>query len=85
MNVRLLLPFAIIASGLSFPKMFRNDKPDWPEPEAYAWQEGRTLYHGLKNITTEVVRGDPQYWSKGLSFCILVALPIGFIIGAVLL
>ena len=73
-----LLPIALLASAVSFPAMlFERAFPRWPSSEALirgmprlTW---RTAYHHLKNITTECVRADAQWWSKFFCFALLVA------------
>jgi hypothetical protein len=64
---------------MAFPAMlFGKERfPKWPTREALEkgmhpsdWY-GRP-YHYLKNITTECVRADSEWWSKFLCFTILV-------------
>lgn len=69
----LLLPAAFICSAVSFPAMlFERPFPVLPSAERLAWEHERTWFHNLKNITTEFLRADSQWWSKFLSFCVLV-------------
>lgn len=68
------LPLAILASAISFPAMLLERlQPRWPSSEDLlknmpAGAEFTQPYHYLKNITTECVRADAQWWSKCLAF-----------------
>lgn len=67
---KLWLPLAFLSSAVSFPAMlFERALPRPPDPDKIKWEEG-SLYHNLKNQTTEYVRADAQYWSKLLWFII---------------
>lgn len=88
----LLIPF--LCSALSFPLMpFERKKknghygPIPPENEKLVMEipndarVGGSImawYHNMKNISTEYIRADCQYWSKFLSFIILIQLILLF-------
>lgn len=72
------LPAALLASATAFPAMlFERALPIWPTAEKLA--EGmepsdwyKRPYHFLKNITSECVRADAQYWAKLFCFVVLI-------------
>lgn len=69
----LLLPLAMLCSAISFPAMlFERAVPRLPPVERLKWDDDESWFHNLKNITTEFMRADPQWWSKCLCFCVLV-------------
>jgi hypothetical protein len=75
----LMMLLAIVVSGLSFPLMIAGErarpnvdkvKPDtWPRLETPG-----AFLHDLKNLTTELVRADAQWWSKAGCFVVDVAI-----------
>lgn len=66
------LAFAFLCSASAFPLMlFERVKPYAPGPMRIAFDPGRTFYHNYKNLTTEYVRADAQWWSKFLGFVIV--------------
>ena len=70
------LLFAFLCSASAFPAMlFERVKPCAPDPMRIAFDPGRTFYHNYKNLSTEYVRADSQWWSKFLAF-VIVALAI---------
>ena len=62
-----------IVPGSAMPKMlFERILPRLPEMEKFTFEmEGRSWYHFGKNIYTELIRADPQWWGKFLFFIIL--------------
>ncbi len=75
-----LLPVALICSGIAFPAMlFERVLPLAPPVEKLKWGDDRSAFHNLKNITTEFLRADAQWWSKFMSFCVLVLIVTTFI------
>jgi hypothetical protein len=80
----LLLPLAIVCTGISFLWLGFSKKEDgtrksWlPDPPSHerlmkgmpaiTW---RTAFHWLVNIAVEWVRADPQWWAKFLFFCLV--------------
>lgn len=67
----LLICLGLIASAVSFPAMlFERALPNMPADERLD-TEG-SLYHWLKNLSTECYRADPQWWSKASAFAVLV-------------
>lgn len=69
----LLLPLAMLCSAISFPAMlFERAVPRMPPVERLKWEDDESWFHNLKNITTEFVRADPQWWSKFLCALVLV-------------
>lgn len=68
-----LLPLALLASAVSFTVQWREQwLPRRPDPAALGPENPGSWFHYLKNITTEWVRADPEWWSKFLLFVILV-------------
>ena len=66
------LAVAFLISALSFPGQFNGEfPPKPPAPEKIAWEDG-SWFHNMKNLTTETVRADAEFWSKALLFVILV-------------
>ena len=64
---------AALCSGTAFPAMlFERFKPIAPDPSKLEWEDDRTWYHNMKNITTESIRADSQWYSKFLCFVILM-------------
>jgi hypothetical protein len=68
---------ALVASGLALPALLVQGRvtPDTSCPVVTdAWQrlaeEGR-LYHDLKNLSTEMVRCDSQWFIKATMFVVL--------------
>lgn len=71
----LLLPIALLCSAVAFPAMlFERALPYLPPAQKLKWDDDRSAFHNLKNISTEFFRADPQWWSKCVSFCVLVLL-----------
>lgn len=66
-------PIALLASAFSFPAMLvgRRYLPELPSADRVAWEPG-SIFHNLKNVTTEMYRADPMWWSKGSCFVIAV-------------
>lgn len=79
MEVRRLATFltACLAAGSAFPVMFTQRMVPKMECAAVgdAWiriaTEGR-LYHDLKNLISELIRCDSEWWGKFLMFVILM-------------
>lgn len=70
------LLFAFLCSASAFPLMlFERLLPNKPDPMRVAPDPGRTFYHNYKNLSTEYVRADAQWWSKFLGF-VIVALAL---------
>lgn len=69
-----LWPIALICSAISFPAMpFRGHAwPTMPTPESVAWQDGRTFFHNMKNVTSEMYAADAMWWSKFSCFVVLI-------------
>jgi hypothetical protein len=68
-----LLPFAWLASALGFTVQWREQwLPARPDPAALVPEHPGSWFHFLKNVTTECVRADPEWWSK--FFCFLTVL-----------
>jgi hypothetical protein len=75
-NIMFMLPVAFLCSASAFPLMlFERVKPYAPDPMRIAFDPGRSAYHNYKNVSTEYVRADSQWWSKFLAF-VIVALAI---------
>lgn len=74
----LLLPVAALCSAVAFPAMlFERVFPLAPSLERLKWEDDRSYFHNLKNITTEFLRADPQWWSKFLSFALCISVTWG--------
>jgi len=70
------LLFAFLCSATAFPAMlFERLLPNKPDPMKVAFDPGRSWYHNYKNITSETVRADCQYFSKFFAF-VIVALAV---------
>ena len=67
--MRLIISFICAASA--FPLMlFERFKPLAPDPMKIAFDTGRSAYHNYKNLWTETLRADCQWWGKFLAFVI---------------
>ena len=78
--MRLFLAF--LCSAVSFPAMlFERALPIAPTQAKIAWQWGRGGFHNLKNLTTETIRADVQWWSKALSFVICAQMILIVLLG----
>lgn len=76
-----LLPFALLASALSFTVQWREQwLPARPNPAAFVPEHPGSWFHYLKNISTEWVRADPEWWSKFLSFIALVGVALAILV-----
>lgn len=66
-----LLPVAFLASALGFTVQWREQ---WlpKSPASVAPETPGSWFHRLKNVTTEWVRADPEWWSKFFCFIILI-------------
>ena len=51
--------------------LFERFKPLAPDPMRVAFEPERSFYHNYKNLTTETLRADCQYFSKALPFGIV--------------
>lgn len=79
MHPLFLIP-GIFCSAVGFLKMWKlRWLPHTPAPERVAWQYDGGWFHNLKNLTTEAVRADPQWWGKFLSFVIVTLLIWGVV------
>lgn len=70
-----LWPVAMLAAASAFPAMlFERVLPRMPDHIRWTLNIGPddTTYHFLKNIWTELIRADPQWWGKCLAFVIVV-------------
>lgn len=55
--------------------LFERLKPLAPSPMKVAFDPGRSFYHNYKNLATETLRADCQWFSKFLAF-VIVALAV---------
>jgi len=63
------LPFAMLCSAVGFTVQWREQwLPVPPSPESLVPETPGSWFHGMKNITTEWVRADPEWWSKFFCF-----------------
>ncbi len=73
-----LLIIAGICSAVSFPAMviYERRLPHL-DRMADAWErlgDGQgSIFHDLKNLSTEAVRSDAQWWSKALWFAVVIS------------
>lgn len=66
---------AFFLSGVSFPGQFFGEfPPKAPDPERIEWEKDRSRFHNMKNLTSETVRADVEFWSKCFLFVILAQL-----------
>ena len=85
MRAILTVALAIAASAISFPAMVLTERalPNTANLKPDSWariSEPGQSFHDLKNLTTELVRADPQWWSKAFSFAALAG--VGLCIAA---
>jgi hypothetical protein len=72
MNTLLSLPAAMFCSAVGFTVQWREQwLPARPDPAALVPEHSGSWFHYLKNITTEWVRADAEWWSKFLCFIAL--------------
>ena len=50
--------------------LFERLKPLAPDPRRVAFEPERSFYHNYKNLTTETLRADCQWWGQFLAFVI---------------
>jgi hypothetical protein len=63
---------AFLISALSFPGQFFGEfPPKAPDPERIEWEADRSWFHNTKNLATETVRADCEFWQKCFGFVIL--------------
>lgn len=79
----LMMLLAIVVSGMSFPLMIAGERslPNLEKVKADTWprlEAPGAFLHDLKNLTTELVRADAQWWSK--AGCFVVDVAIGLLI-----
>lgn len=70
-----LWPLAMLAAASAFPAMlFDRVLPRMPDPARWHLNisPDDSWYHFLKNIWTELIRADPQWWGKCLAFVIVL-------------
>ena len=66
------LAFAFLCAATAFPAMlFERFKPLAPDPMKIAFDPGRSFYHNYKNLWTETLRADYQWWGKFLAFAVV--------------
>jgi hypothetical protein len=67
------LVVAFLCAAIAFPAMlFERTLPLGPTPERVAYDGSRSLFHHYKNIWTESLRADEQWWGKLLAFAVVV-------------
>lgn len=80
---------ALLASAVALPSLLLEGRvtPDTSCPAvADAWrriEDSGRLYHDLKNLSTELVRCDSQWWAKAFA-CVVLALVIWAVIATVI-
>jgi hypothetical protein len=90
--IALLLPIALLCSAIGFTVQWREQWVPAPPtserlwrgidpPPKTPWAFLRWLFHFLKNVSTEYVRADSEWWSKFLAFIILTqSIVIGILV-----
>jgi hypothetical protein len=64
---------AFLCSAIGFTVQWREQwLPARPSPESLIPEYPGSWFHAMKNITTEWVRADPEWFGKAFSFAILV-------------
>jgi len=64
---------AFLCAALGFTVQWREQwGPAKPKPERIAWEHDRSWFHNLKNLWTETLRADCEWWGKFLAFVIIV-------------
>lgn len=67
------LVLAFFCAALGFTVQWREQwLPAKPLPESVAWQSKRSWFHNMKNLWTETIRADCEWWGKCLAFVICV-------------
>lgn len=67
------LALAMVCSAVGFTVQWREQwLPARPDPAALVPEHSGSWFHYLKNITTEWVRADAEWWSKFFCFLLLV-------------
>lgn len=72
-----MVPIGFLSAAVAMPAMlFERLLPRWPDMERFyvGIAEDDTWYHFWKNIWTELIRADPQWWGKFLAFVIIMEL-----------
>ena len=63
---------SLLCAASAFPVMlFERFKPLAPDPMKIAFDPGRSAYHNYKNLWTETLRADCQWWGKFLAFTVV--------------
>lgn len=68
-----LWPLGLLCSAIAFPAMVIVDRtfPRMPDPAKVGWETG-SLFHNLKNVSSEMFRADSEWWSKCSCFAALL-------------
>lgn len=67
--MRLILAF--LCAALGFTVQWREQwRPARPSASAIAWRSRRSWFHNMKNLWTETIRADCEWWGKALAFII---------------
>lgn len=67
------LALAFLCAAAAFLVMpFERALPLSPAPDRVAYDRSRTLFHHYKNIWTESLRADCQWWGKFLAFAVVI-------------
>lgn len=65
---------AFLCAAIGFTTQWREQcLPAPPSAESIAWKPHRSWFHNMKNLWTETIRADAEYWGKLLAFVIVVA------------
>jgi transposase len=67
------LAVAFFCAALGFTVQWREQwLPASPAPERIAWEHDRSWFHNMKNLWTENIRADCEWWGKFFAFTTVV-------------
>ena len=55
-------------------RLFKGEWPQWPSTEKLTPSKPGDFWHYSKNVVTEIVRADPQFWGQALGAAFILAL-----------
>ena len=66
------LAVSFFCAAAAFAVQWREQwVPAKPSADRIAWEHDRSWFHNMKNLWTETVRADCEYWGKALSFAVV--------------
>lgn len=78
------LALSFLCASVAFTVQWREQwVPAKPSAYRIAWECDRSWFHNMKNLWTETVRADCEYWGKALSFAVVsLSLALAFLIAS---